>query len=95
MKNAIETAIDNIAVVEKENAERIVEAKAGVTAAVAEVFGVGTKVKLKDRVNGKGEEVKGAEYTVALVDGQEVIVLGKGSAKRIFHYSKLELVAAE
>jgi hypothetical protein len=93
MKNAIEYAKDNLAEVREANKDREAEAAAGVTAAVAEVFTAGLKVKVKDHENRKtGETVKGAEYKVDFVKDTNVYVIGKGQKPKVFSYDELEIL---
>ena len=82
MTKKIQDAIDAVEVAKKAGERLLAEANDNVTKAVSEVFVSDTKVK----INGKD-----TVYNVVLVEGQDVVIRGKGASKKILHFMKLSL----
>lgn len=78
----IKDAVENLKDVGISNAKRMSEAKAVVLKSIQDTFEIGRRVLVGD-----------IHYTVLSVDGENIIVKGKGRSKRMLHFSKLETLS--
>lgn len=96
MANKIDEAKLALEKVREENKDREATAVNNITAAVAQVFVAGAKVKTADKTrtskDGKSSTVPGNTYKVDFVRGTTVLVLGKGGKVKPFEYTELTLV---
>ena len=96
--SAIDNAKKNLVAIREANAKAEADGLAAIESAVGETFVHGITVKTLDHAvtkkDGSTEEKEGSTYTVDLVRGENVLVVGKGGALKAFHYTKLEVVEA-